>query len=229
MTEKLVLFDVDQTLFDLIHFYEKAFAEMFREVYGIKASLLDNDFGGKTIPVIILEVCVKKGVSKKQANEKLKLAVKKTEKYFLKKIKTRKRVSALPGVRNLLRELEKKGAVLGIITGGPRKAVIAGLAKTRLSKFFKVLATGENGGDKRLLAKIAKKKCEKKTGKKFSWKNVCLVGDSESEASSAKALGARSVSVATGFHSKARLRKSGTKILFGDFSDYKKVSRSILS
>ncbi len=225
---KLVLFDLDQTLINLIHLYDRAFHETFVEVYGINGHLRDVDFAGNTVAEIMLDVCEKHGIPRRVAGKKLKRALGVLQQFFLADLRLEGKVKPLAGVGRFLAALKKEGAVLGITTGAPKSAAMAILKKAGLLD-FSVFATGERGGDKVSLARTAKQRVEKKLGKKFPWREVVVVGDSLREVEAAKKLGARSIAVATGFHSRARLKRAGADFVFGDFSDYAKAAAAVLS
>jgi phosphoglycolate phosphatase-like HAD superfamily hydrolase len=225
---KLVLFDLDQTLIDLFPLYERAFHETFVKVYGFEGHLSDVDFAGNTVSAILLGVCAKRGVPKRAAMRKMPQALRVLQSFFLKDLANVKRVRALAGVRRLLSFLKSKNAVLGVATGAPRKAAVVVLERAGLAGFFSVLATGEAGGSKESCIRRAKLDAQRKLGRKFPWYDVVVVGDSPREAHAARALGARGVAVATGFHSIAELEKAKPAFVFGDFSDWKKAGKAIL-
>ncbi len=223
------MFDLDQTLVDLFPLYERAFHGAFWKIYGFGGHLSDVDFAGNTVSEILLDVCAKHGVPRRVARKKLKAALEFLQSFFLRDLSRVKRVRALRGVRRLLSFLKNKNAVLGVATGAPKKAAVAVLGKAGLASFFSVLATGEAGGNKESCIMRAKLDAEKRLGRRFAWREVVVVGDSPREAHAAGALGARGVAVATGFHSLAELEKANPAFVFGDFSDWKKAGKAILS
>ncbi len=224
---KLVLFDLDQTLIDLFPLYDLAFSGMCRRVYAIDCSLLDIDPWGKSVLKIIAEICAKHGVSKVVARKRRSKALVVVQQLLHDELRGVGKVRTLKGVRKLLSFLRGK-CVLGVITGTPRKAAREVLKKAGLAGFFSVAAFGDQGSSKEFLARKARREVEKKLGGKIPWREVVIVGDSLREVEAAKKLGARSVAVATGFHSKARLKRAGADFVFGDFSDYSKAAAAVL-
>jgi phosphoglycolate phosphatase-like HAD superfamily hydrolase len=57
---KLVIFDRDQTLVDVLHVHNKALAKVFQEFFQVNAKLNDIDFAGKSLIQIFQELAALK-------------------------------------------------------------------------------------------------------------------------------------------------------------------------
>jgi phosphoglycolate phosphatase-like HAD superfamily hydrolase len=123
-----------------------------------------------------------------------------------------------PGVPELLDELRKQGAVLGLVSGnlsgiGWRKVELAGLRE-----FFTVGAFAEHGTTRARLARACSQRARKAA---LVDKNspVTLVGDHPNDVLAAKANGFRSVAVGTGITPIEDLQKENPDYLVRDLTE----------
>jgi len=217
---KLILFDVDQTLVDALVHHEAAYEGMFKEVFRADVKLTDISFAGKTVPNIIREMAELKGVPNDVVEQRFNEAIKRLEEIFRESVGKGK-VRVLPGVKELLRELKRRGHLLGILTGNPEGMTQSMLEKSGLKDYFDLFVYGSEGRDRIELVRVAMDEARRKFGGEFSGKNIVIVGDSIHDIDSGKPHGALTIAVATGFHSKEELLKHRPDYLFGDLTDPK--------
>ncbi|MEW6592345.1 MAG: HAD family hydrolase [Candidatus Hadarchaeota archaeon] len=215
---KLVLFDVDQTLVDALEHHDYGYREAFKKVFGVDIKLAEIKFAGKIVPNIIREFGELKGIPKKIVESRLAEAVEKVE-YFSRESAERGSVKVLPGVVELLFRLKEKKHVLGVLTGSPKAVTELILKKTGIEKFIDIMVFGSEGKSRVELVGVAVAKAEGKTGRRFSGKDLVIVGDSIHDIDCGKPYGAMTIAVTTGFHSKEELMEHSPDYLFKDLTD----------
>jgi phosphoglycolate phosphatase-like HAD superfamily hydrolase len=147
-------------------------------------------------------------------------AIKRLEEIFRESVDKGK-LRVLPGVKELLRELKRRGHLLGILTGNPEGMTQSMLEKGGLRDYFDLFVYGPEGKDRVELVKIAMDEARRKFGGEFSGKNIVVVGDSIHDIDSGKPHGALTIAVATGFYSRKELLKHKPDYLFEDLTDTK--------
>ncbi len=216
---RLILFDVDQTLIDALEHHNEGYRRAFKEVFKVDAELTEIKFSGKIVPTIIRDLAELKGVTKETAESKLEEAIKKVE-FYAKESVERGRVKVLSGVVKLLKELKEMNHVMGIITGSPKDVTLAALEKAGIKDYFEIFVFGPEGKTRAELVGLA----ITKTGKKFSGKEVVVIGDSIHDIDCGKPYGATTIAVTTGFHSREELMSHSPDYVFRDLTDEQIVS-----
>lgn len=201
---KLVLFDLDQTLIDLFKFHNNAFSKAFEKVFDKKVGLDEIDFAGKTIKTVAVEIAKLKGISKKELKKKFTKALKLYEKFFIDSLPKNLRPFLLKGASKLVKKLHKKGFILILVSGGPKKILKTVLRRTSLLKYFSFIVSGEKEANRIRLVKGFVKKLKKK----IAVEKIFVIGDSVRDIESGKAINAVTIAVLTGFHSKKQLKKA---------------------
>lgn len=221
MYKKLVIFDLDQTLIDIISFNAKAFELAFQEMFGIKSTFTKLDYPGKTIKDLVIEVAelekVKK-ITKKQIAQFINLY----ERNIIKILPANLEKYILPGAKELVKKLSRSN-ILAIITGTPKHELYKILKNTRLARYFKIILTGENAKNKKKLAKLAHQKSDKIARKHLK---AIIIGDSTEDVNAGKAINALTIGVTTGLHSKEKLLKTGAHYVFNSLQ-HKKINEII--
>ncbi len=133
----------------------------------------------------------------------------------------------LPGVRKLLEELSKTDNFVVLYTGDSAGIVDRVLKATGLGKYFRFAVYGTEAPTRVGIVRLAVGRAESITGKKFSDKDVIIIGDSLRDVNSGKQLGATTIAVATGFHSEEKLLASKPDYLFKSLKNYRKVLQAI--
>lgn len=218
---KLIIFDLDQTIVELFDFHNVATTKTFEQVFGFKAKLDEIDFAGKTLRQNLEELAKLKGISKQEIARKLPVTIKIYERNFIAILPKNIQKAVLPGVAALVKKLYKdKNNILVIVTGDSRVIANIVLEKAKLLHYFSSIITGERARSRIELAKQALQKAKKKAAKRKIDK-IIVVGDSIRDIESGKAIGATTIAVLTGFHSKAQLKKAGAGYIFKNLADKK--------
>jgi phosphoglycolate phosphatase len=224
---KLIIFDLDQTLVDLISVHDAAVRELFNTYFGVNASLREIDFAGKSLTENFVELARLKGIAESEFARKSKLILKHYEKIFQAKTPPTASNYILPGVVPLLEKLLKTSNFVVLYTGDSPGITQLVLHTTGLEKYFKFSVYGTEAGSRVELAKMAVARAEQLTGNKFEGRDIILIGDSIRDVECGKQLNAVTIAVTTGLHSKAELMMKKPDYLFQNLEDYRQILRIV--
>lgn len=224
---KLIIFDLDQTLVDFISVHDEATKELFNRFFGVDAKLTEIDFAGRSLADNFLELAKLKGVSEAEVNKNSPALVESYERIFGEKLAKEASDHVLPGVRKLLEELSKTDNFVVLYTGDSAGIVDRVLKVTGLGKYFRFAVYGTEAPTRVGMLRLAVGRAEGMTGKKFSDKDIVVIGDSLRDVNSGKQLGAMTIAVATGFHSEEKLLAGKPDYLFKSLKSYRKVLQAI--
>ncbi len=224
---KLVIFDLDQTLVDLISIHDATIQELFKSYFNVDAHLSEIDFAGKSLTDNLAELARLKGIAVSQFRKKGKSLLKNYEKVFQAKIPRTATNYVLPGVKHLLDELSKTDHLLALYTGDSPGVTQSILQATGLGKYFRFSAFGTEANSRLELAQMAIKKAEQLTGARFEGQDVVIIGDSVRDVECGIQLNALTIAVATGFHSESELLSKKPDYLLKNLEDYRAVLKII--
>ena len=228
--KRLLLFDIDGTLMLLDNVADRAFKAMGRELFGIEASLYDIRFSGKTDSQIFEEILSGKGVTRDEFLSKRTLAFDRYSFYFKQYLQDGDGYRIYPGVIPLLENLAKTDSVyLGLVTGNIEFTAWKKLEKAGLRKYFAFGAFGNESKDRSELVGIALQRAHERLQISFQGREIVIIGDSVHDVECGKRYGARSIAVATGFHTWEELTRALPDILLDDLGNYRAVIQAILS
>ncbi|MBI2128686.1 HAD hydrolase-like protein [Candidatus Woesearchaeota archaeon] len=223
---RLVLFDIDETLLDISRGHISAFSEAFKKVYGIETSINIIRHPGMTDQQIILEVLKKNGLDKSTIKSGLKECVKVMIDSFNKSIGNEK-IVVLDGVYELLKGLNKNNVLMGLVTGNLEPIARGKLKKVSLNHYFKVGGFGSDDMNRTNLVKLAIKRAGEDFGFKFN-DNVFIFGDTPRDVKAGKEANIKTIGVTTGSYSKEQLEAAGADFILENLKDIDKILEIIL-
>jgi phosphoglycolate phosphatase len=139
------------------------------------------------------------------------------------------RKAIMPGVRELLDALHERDDVyLALLTGNYEAAARVKLGYFDLWRYFACGAFGDHAPDRNSLLPRAIARVATSGGPSFSPSDIVVIGDTPLDVACAAAGGARSMAVATGFHSVEELRAVGADVVLQDLADTEHVLRHLL-
>ncbi|MBE0480036.1 MAG: HAD family hydrolase [Dehalococcoidia bacterium] len=215
---KLVVFDLDHTLVDLIAIHDEVTDELFREEYGVHARLTEIDYSGRSMTENLIQVARLKNISPERLGDSAGL-LQKYEKKFSRKLPVRAGEYILSGVEKLLGAVARKGHLLALYTGDSPGIVQAVFKNTGLGKHFRIAVCGTQAETRDGLLRLAIGQAESIAGGQFTDSDVVVVGDSVRDIEAGRKVNARTIAVVTGFHSEEALREAGPDCLFKDLQD----------
>jgi len=125
----------------------------------------------------------------------------------------------LPGVDDLLTRLQPHPAIrLGLLTGNVRLGARHKLAHFGLWEYFHFGGFGDHYEDRDDVARAALREAEQQCGE-LTPDQVWVIGDTPLDVRCARAIGARSIAVATGWHSLEELHATGADYVLPDLTE----------
>lgn len=224
---KLVIFDLDQTLVDLMSVHDKAAEQVFQEFFNVKARLREIDSAGRSLIEIFVELAKLENLPEDKIRENSQKLLETYEKRFIDNFPQNPSRCVLPGVRKLLTHLSGAGHLVVLYTGDSANIVDKVLTATTLRKYFKFSVYGTEVKTRVDMVKLAIEKAETLTGKKFKEKDIVIIGDSFRDIDCGKQLQALTIAVATGLHSEEELSKRKPDYLFKSLREYRRVLEAI--
>jgi phosphoglycolate phosphatase len=227
---KLVLFDMDGTLINIGYAHREAVQFAVRTVYGVEITrVLDRQtHQGNTQVNIMRAIGEMMGVDAKVIEARLAHAMKVQAEATIALLDDDLRSAILPGVVPLLETLQQAGHALGLVTGTVRPVTSVALERTGLQRYFPVCACGDEGNERVDLLHLATDRAARAYGMELGRNGLVVVGDAVRDIQAGKALGARVVAVATGFHPPDVLAQHDPDAVLSDLQDTEAALDAIL-
>ncbi len=135
----------------------------------------------------------------------------------------------LPGILPLLEMLQNHpGCVLGLLTGNIRRGAEIKLSHFGVWNFFEFGAFADDHHDRNELGKFARVRAMEKRGIEFSPEQIYVIGDTPRDIECGRAIGAKTVAIATGNYSVEDLSGHNPDFLFPDLGNPEEVVRVLL-
>lgn len=202
------------------------------QVYGTAGPIATHRFDGKTDPQIARELLTLARVRPERINRGLP----ELWSVYLKELDRELAVTGhetvvMPGVRELIAELERRSevAALGLVTGNIAHGAALKLRSAALDGHFRFGAYGSDAERRDALPAVAVERARNATGVHFRGRNIVVIGDTPSDVECGRGLGVRAIGVATGRHGAAELMGAGAEAAFDDLSATDAVLEAVLS
>jgi phosphoglycolate phosphatase-like HAD superfamily hydrolase len=217
MDKRLLLFDIDGTLIHSggagVHALKSTLAERFN----IADDLQDIEIAGMTDSGIVVSILKKHKIPVTNENVSAFLD---SYVHFLSLELPRREGKLLPGVLKLLEKLKSRShLVLALLTGNVSRGAQLKLEHYGVWHFFEFGAFADDHQDRNRLGLFARARAKEKHGREFSAAEIDVIGDTPRDIDCGKAIGARTVAVATGTWNREQLAKYGPDFLIDDLSD----------
>ena len=229
--QRLVLFDVDQTLISARGAGTAALDSAFEEIYGIANAFRGIPFAGGLDLPLMRDVARKWRMGPPGQEElpdlsKFKLA------YFRHLsgiLEAWPEVKVFPGVPALLDALASNPSVqLGLETGNFREAAFIKLRRFGLDTYFDEGGFGGDHMDRTQVVASAIAECQERSGRCYFPGEIFVVGDTPSDIIAGQENRVETLSVATGQFSIGELRNFNPSHILKDLSDTVGVLRLLL-
>lgn len=219
--KRLLLFDIDGTLINSGGAGMEALKRALTERFGIEDNLEDIEIAGMTDSGIVVSILNKHKIP---ANAENIAAFLDSYVHFLSHELPRRKGKLLPGVLELLKKLKaRKHVILGLLTGNVSRGAQLKLGHYGVWHFFEFGAFADDHADRNQLGSFAQARAKERHGREFAPEEIDVIGDTPRDIACGKALGARTIAVATGSWSREKLAEHHPDILIDDFSDVERL------
>jgi phosphoglycolate phosphatase len=225
IVRRLLLFDIDGTLIHSGGAGVHALRRVLAERHGIDDDLHDIEIAGVTDSGIVTSILNKHNIPVTRENLTLFLD---SYVHFLSLELPRREGKLLPGVLELLEKLKSRNhLVLALLTGNVSRGAQLKLEHYGVWHFFEFGAFADDHHDRNQLGPFARARAKEKHGREFSAEEIDVIGDTPRDIACGKALGARTIAVATGTWSREELAKHHPDILIDDLSDVDRLINTL--
>ncbi len=217
MTKRLLLFDIDGTLIDSGGAGLQALKGVLKEQFGISDDLRGIEVAGKTDAAIVHQILRKQEIALSDENVAAFLDL---YAEFLGRELPLRKGALLPGVQQLLPRLQVRSQnVLALLTGNIERGAKLKLEYYGIWDFFEFGAFADDHHDRNELGPFAQRRAREKHAINFPAEAIDVIGDTPHDIACGKAIGARTIAVATGSFSRAQLAEHQPDELVDDFSE----------
>ncbi|MEX1118356.1 MAG: HAD family hydrolase [Terrimicrobiaceae bacterium] len=224
---RLLLFDIDGTLITSGGAGERALCEAMSHLFGVQEDLKGITLAGATDALIARHLLEKHGLPVTLENSAALLDA------YLQQLAAhlpRHRGRVLPGMLELLTILRgHPGVVLALLTGNLIRGAELKLTHYGVWEFFEFGAFADDHHDRNELGHFAKSRALEIHGVDFPPECITVIGDTPKDIACGKAIGAKTVAIATGNYSVGELGAFDPDLVFADFSDTQAVLSALLS
>ncbi len=213
----LLLWDIDGTLINSGGAGMRALRTALKNCFSIEGSLDDIDFAGRTDRWIMRRVFAKFDLPATEENFARYLEV------YLAALPTELAgpgAHVLPGVRDLLLAAAARADLTqGLLTGNMRRGAEIKLGFHGLWTHFPFGAFADDGEWRNDLGPHALRRAREHTGREFSPERIWVIGDTPHDIACGRAIGARTLALATGSHSASDLATHQPSAVLADLAD----------
>lgn len=227
MNPSLLLWDIDGTLVDMDRAGERALLQLIKETYEHDfQQQLPIDLRGRTDTSIMrdllthLKIDVTPAAAEKFKNEYLALLP-----ITLPAGKARLQ----PGIQKALDAIAAHPEIhQALLTGNLREGARLKLGHLGIWNYFEFGAFADDSSNRNELGPFALRRAKEKLGLDFPPDRVWIIGDTPHDIACGKAIGAKTIGVATGSFSVAELEACQPTVVFADLSDTQALLNAVL-
>jgi len=215
--KKLILWDIDGTLIRTNRAGIIALVRAFAQLHGRETDMNQIEVAGRTDRWIISRMLEHHGMAASAENIH---AVLEAYLQLLQSEMTARPGRVLPGVLELLETLHQRDDIVqGLLTGNVERGARIKLEHFKVWHYFQFGAFGDDSAIRNELGPHALRRAKERHEIDFLPDRVWVIGDTPHDIECGKAIGARSIAVATGGYSLEQLAVHAPTALFADFSD----------
>ena len=220
--KRLILFDVDGTL--VYSPPDTAPVAAIRRLYGLEVSLEGVRTGGMTEPQILALLLQSAGWDDIKIKAELPILMKRIVPFIHEAFK-KGTIKLVPGVRNLLDQLEHRGVALGLITGNRKSLAQLKLEDVDIWRYFSVGGYGDDPHETR--SDLVRLACQR-AGTRADDSGVYVIGDTWRDIKAAVEAGVvNRVGLIGPRHPREEFEQAGATILLSSFDETQKVLEAL--
>ena len=224
---RLLLFDIDGTLITSGGAGEGALKDAMRERFGVDEDLVGITLAGATDASIARLLLEKHHLPVTAENSTALLEA------YLHRLPGRMPHHPgrlLPGIVELLDRLKPHDEfVLALLTGNLRRGAEIKLTHYGVWDYFEFGAFADDHHDRNELGHFARARALDHHGAEFPARSIYVIGDTPRDIECGRAIGAKTVAIATGNYSAAALEEHRPDFVFADLSDTEAVISALLA
>ncbi len=223
--KRLILWDIDATLITTGGAGDQALTRVIEKRFAVRDNLHDIEIAGRTDTGIITRILQKYGAPRPEEQVAGFL-----DEYvaLLGELLPQLQGHVMPGVEELLRRTQRNpNHVIALLTGNVRRGAELKLRRYGLWDYFEFGAFADDHHDRNELGAFAHRRATEKHGIEFVAAQIDVIGDTGHDIACGKAFGARTIAVATGSWTRARLAGHAPDFLFDDLSDVDGVTAKL--
>lgn len=224
---RLFLFDIDGTLITSGGAGESALILAMESRFGVLEDLGGISLAGATDARIAVALLEKHGL---EATPENTAALLDSYLHHLAGSMPKHAGRVLPGILPLLDALKlRPDAVVALLTGNVVRGAQIKLGHYGVWDYFEFGAFADDHHDRNELGKFARARAAEKHGTHFGPEQIYVIGDTPRDIECGRAIGAKTVAIATGNYDRASLASHSPDFLFEDLGDTEAVLRALFS
>jgi phosphoglycolate phosphatase len=213
--DALVLFDIDGTLIrGAGPHHREALVEAIRQTVEMETTTDGVPVAGMLDRDILATMMTRSGMKPAAIRKAMPAVVERAQSIYIRTGPVLER-KVCPGVRRVLRRLERHGVVIGLVTGNLSRIGWRKMERAGLRPYFRFGAFAELAKDRAGLVRIAIRRARAERWITRATR-ISLIGDHPNDVRAAKANGIRAIAVATGLVSIDELRTHSPDVLLPD-------------
>ena len=217
MPKRLLLWDIDSTLINSARAGMMSLKRVVATRYGVEDDLHDIEIAGRTDAHIARSILAKYRVAPTAENVSAFL-----DEYIagLRELLPQTNGRVLPGVAEILERMyAREDRVLALLTGNLQRGAELKLRRYGLWDYFEFGAFADDHHDRNQLGPFARARACERHKFDFPPHAIDVIGDTAHDIASGKAIGARTIAVATGSSSAEQLSVHKPDFVFEDLSE----------
>jgi phosphoglycolate phosphatase len=223
MVRRLLLFDLDWTLIYTGGAGVRALNTAFEKIFGIADAMKTVSPDGKTDPAICREM-VRVHLKREPTPGEIETLCRGYLERLAIEIPSSPGYKILPGIPTLLEKLaQRKDVLMGLGTGNLEEGARIKLARADLMKYFRFGGYGSDAEERPDVLRTGARRGEAILGKQMPAQDVVVIGDNIRDVQAGKAIGAKTVAVASGPMTYEQLSETHPDHLFHDLSETEAV------
>ncbi|MBX7158413.1 MAG: HAD hydrolase-like protein [Verrucomicrobiae bacterium] len=217
---KLLLWDIDGTLLTTGSAGEYALIQALKNHFEIDSKLEGIEIAGRTDKGIAMEILRKYNLPETLENitRFLDGYIEELQHWLPKRQETGR---VLEGIATILeRAHQRNDLAQGLLTGNLQRGAQLKLEHYQMMHYFEFGAFSDDHHDRNQLPAYAKQRAEEKFQTNFSPENIFVIGDTPHDIACGKAIGAKTIAVATGRFTLKELKKHQPTATFQDLTNF---------
>jgi len=217
----LLLFDIDGTLITSGGAGEHAINLAIRDQFGCETGLTGIEIAGRTDSYITRRVLERHGVE--PTPERITAFLDHYLGHLAAEL-PRREGRLLPGILALLDAIKARPHVaLALLTGNLARGAQLKLVHYGVWDYFEFGAYADDSDNRNLLGPVARERARERHGVEFPTERITVLGDTPHDIECGRAIGARTVAIATGNYTLDELAAHRPDLLYADLSDPERV------